>query len=214
MILKWLKKLFKKWLSSSAGKKLSWPTPEKIASLPWFDGLTLENIHLVETREAAEQAYNELVHHKVLGFDTESKPTFVKGQKSTGPHVIQFSTTEKAYIFMIHQADARRFANLLIKAPQIQKVGFGLSDDIKRIQSKLRIQPQSVLDIETVFSAKGYGRGVGVKVGVAIAFKKRFKKSKKAATSNWGATHLSPSQILYAANDAYAAIKVFEKMST
>jgi ribonuclease D len=58
-----------------------------------------------------------------------------------------------------------------------------------------------------------HGRGVGVKVGVAIVFKKRFRKSKRASTSNWAAHHLNEIQIRYAANDAFAAIKVYQKLS-
>jgi ribonuclease D len=147
-----------------------------------------------------------------VGFDTESKPTFQKGEVSRGPHVVQFSTARRAYIFMLHLEKNREVASALINSPALKKVGFGLGDDLKRIPIKLGARPKSVLDLETLFSARGYGRGVGVKVGVAIMFKQRFMKSKKASTSNWMNRSLTDSQILYAANDAYAAIKVYEAL--
>jgi ribonuclease D len=91
-------------------------------------------------------------------------------------------------------------------------VGFGLGDDLKRIRIKLGVQPGSTVDLETLFTAKGYKRGVGVKIAVAIALKRQFKKSKKASTSNWGNKHLTDKQLLYAANDAYAAMRVYDAM--
>ena len=65
---------------------------------------------------------------------------------------------------------------------------------------------------ETLFAQRGHGRQVGVKVAVAIVFKQRFRKSKRAATSNWREQHLSRQQILYAANDAYAALRVYNAL--
>lgn len=213
MIQKLFEKLFKKRPERAAEKKITWPTREEIALLPWFEGLSLDDIAVIETPQGARRAHDELVEAGVVGFDTESKPTFIKGEKSHGPHVAQFATLTRAYIFQLHDPGIRKTAAALIKMPSLKKVGFGLSDDLKRIRLKLKVEPKSVLDIETLFAARHYGRGVGVKVGVAIAFKRRFRKSKKASTSNWGAPYLSDQQLLYAANDAYAAIKVFHALS-
>ncbi len=209
MIWNWLKKLFKKRPTGGV-RPVSWPTREQIALLPWFDGLGLSDIEVIDTPEGARRAEAELAQAVVVGFDTESKPTFVKGAPSHGPHVVQFSTLKRAYVFMLHQPDCRRVASELIALSTLKKVGFGLSHDLKHIHSKLHVSPQDVLDLETLFSAKGYGRGVGVKVGVALIFKRRFRKSSRASTSNWGARHLTDQQILYAANDAFAAIKVYD----
>lgn len=213
LIWKWILSLFKKRPVVQGGRHKSWPTTQQIALLPWFEGLGEEDIVVISTGEGARRAYDELMQSTVVGFDTESKPTFVKGEKSTGPHVVQFSTMERAYIFMLHQAECRKVAGRLIESAALKKVGFGLSNDLTSIRNKLKVQPRSVLDVETLFSSKGHGRGVGVKVAVAIIFNRRFKKSGKASTSNWAALQLSDTQLLYAANDAYAAIKVFEELS-
>ena len=106
---------------------------------------------------------------------------------------------------------AAKAVGKLIACETLKKVGFGLSDDLRRIPIKFHVQPKAVLDLETLFVKKGYGRGVGVKVAVAIVFKRRFLKSKKASTSDWSRP-LNEKQILYAANDAYAAIKVYDAL--
>ena len=209
---KWLRKLIKKFKKAEADKRTIWPTAEEIAQLPLFERINPDGIVVITTKEGAQRAYDELMKEKVVGFDTESKPTFIKGQKSTGPHVAQFATSEQTYIFMLHQDDCRKTATALIKSPKLKKVGFGLQDDLKRIQIKLKIRPQEVVDIEALFGAKGYKRGVGVKTGVAIALKRQFKKSKSQSTSNWGAPHLTDNQLIYAANDAYAAIQVYQAL--
>jgi ribonuclease D len=96
--------------------------------------------------------------------------------------------------------------------PGVIKAGFGLGDDSKRILHKLKIEPQGVLELNTVFRDRGYRKDMGVKGAVAVLFNQRFIKSKKAATSNWAQPRLSEAQLIYAANDAYAAIRVFDKL--
>ena len=101
---------------------------------------------------------------------------------------------------------------LLLEAHHITKAGFGLGDDRRRIISKLGVDPQSVLDLNTVFRERGYRKDMGVRGAVATLFNKRFIKSKKATTSNWANVRLTDAQIIYAGNDAYAALRVFEAM--
>lgn len=208
MIRKFLEKIFKK-RSKKTPEKHPWPTREEIALLPWFDGLGLNDIIVVNSKESAEQAFAELKTLKVVGFDTESKPTFIKGQKPTGPHVMQFSTLRRAYVFILRQPDCRKVASALVELASLKKVGFGLDDDKKKMTERFHMHPRSVYDLESLFAEKHYGRGVGVKVGVAIVFRRRFRKSRSASTSNWAAPTLSEKQLLYAANDAFAAMKVF-----
>ena len=96
--------------------------------------------------------------------------------------------------------------------PSVIKAGFGLGDDRKRILHKLNVEPQEVLELNAVFRERGYRKDMGVKGAVAVLFNQRFIKSKKAATSNWANARLSESQLLYAANDAYAAIRVWHQL--
>ena len=185
------------------------PSKEQIGLLPEFARLGLDRIVLVSTAAQAKAARAELCASKVWGFDTESKPTFVKDQVSDGPHIVQLSTLERAWVFQLHDPDCSAVVAKILALPGFTKAGFGLGDDRKRIQSKLGVQVADVLDLNNVFRERGYRKDMGVKGAVAVLFNQRFIKSKKAATSNWAAPRLSEGQVVYAANDAYAVIRVF-----
>src|SRR4051812_39709138 len=103
---KWLSKLF--WKRRKSERRVAWPTAEEIALLPWFEGLESSDIVVVSTPEGARRAYKELASEEVVGFDTESKPTFLKGEKSKGPHVAQFVTLTKGFVFMLHQSECQK----------------------------------------------------------------------------------------------------------
>ena len=188
------------------------PDKEAIALLPPFERLGLDRITLVNTGKQATLAYDALVAAQAWGFDTESKPTFKVGEISDGPHVLQLSTREQAWVFQLHDPDCRAIAADLLARGGIAKAGFGLGDDRKRIIQKLGIEPEGILELNAVFHARGYRKDIGVKGAVAVLFNQRFQKSKKAATSNWANPRLSESQLVYAANDAYAAICVWEAL--
>ena len=190
------------------------PTPDKeaIALLPEFDRLGLDRITLVCTGAQARQAQDDLGKAKAWGFDTESKPTFKVGEQSDGPHILQLSTLERAWVFQLHEPECRRVAGELLALGGVAKAGFGLGDDRKRIVHKLGIEPLGILELNAVFRERGYRKDMGVKGAVAVLFNQRFIKSKKAATSNWANARLSEAQLVYAANDAYAAIRVWQAL--
>ena len=188
------------------------PSKAQIALLEPFERLGLERIRLVATAAQAEQAKREMAGAVMFGFDTESKPTFAKGELSDGPHTVQLSTADTAWVFQLHDPACRaRVARLLESHPAL-KVGFGLGDDRRRIRSKLGVEACGVVDLNAIFHQQGHRKDIGVKAAVAITFNRRFLKSGKAATSNWGARQLTPQQLLYAANDAYAALRVFDAL--
>jgi ribonuclease D len=187
------------------------PGKDEIAALPPFERLPLERIVLVATGAQAAQAALELGAARVLGFDTESKPTFAKGEVSDGPHVVQLATPERAWVFQLHDPACRDELAALLALP-VPKVGFGLGDDLRRIRVKLGVEPGAVVDLNHVFRARGYRKDIGVKAAVAIVFGRRFAKSGRASTSNWAARQLAANQLLYAANDAWAAVRVFDAL--
>jgi ribonuclease D len=188
------------------------PSKEEIISLAPMNRLGLADIVLINTLDQADIALQTLLKYDVLGFDTESKPTFVREEVSSGPHIVQFATLQKAYIFQLHDPASSKIASQLLTHPKIQKVGFGLAGDHVQIKRTLGVQPQNVLDLNEVFRRQGYIKELGVKSAVAVMFKQRFSKSKKATTSNWANQTLTESQLIYAANDAWAAIKVFHAL--
>ncbi|MEY3897421.1 MAG: hypothetical protein RLZZ214_2942 [Verrucomicrobiota bacterium] len=189
-------------------------TPHKtdIATLEPFDGLGMERVFVVTELRQAEIALDELMRAGQVGFDTESKPTFHKGQVSEGPHVLQFATTEKAFIFQSHCVESHPAIMELLRSTELMKIGFGLGGDLYQISNRFGIQPGSIVDLDRSFKQLGYRNAVGAKSAVAMLFNRRFLKSKSVTTSNWAMKELTERQLLYAANDAYAALKVFHAL--
>lgn len=126
--------------------------------------------------------------------------------------MVQFSTPHKAYVFQLHDAGCREVVATLLQSPGITKVGFGLAGDHQQIRRTLGVEPQNVLDLNAVFRKMGYVKEIGVRGAVAVVFNRRFLKSRKATTSNWANRQLTESQIVYSANDAWAAIQVFHAL--
>ncbi|WP_342618226.1 3'-5' exonuclease [Rhodoferax sp. GW822-FHT02A01] len=188
------------------------PDKEAIALLPPFERLGLDRITLVTNGEQARHAFAQLTQTNAWGFDTESKPTFKVGEVSDGPHILQLATAERAWVFQLHEPQCRAISAELLALPGVAKAGFGLGDDRKRIIHKLGVEPRGILELNHVFKERGYRKDMGVKGAVAVLFNQRFMKSKKAATSNWANARLTESQLVYAANDAYAAIRVYHAL--
>jgi ribonuclease D len=126
---------------------------------------------------------------------------------------VQFALSDKAYLFQLHHAEGLPFLLELLQSEQVIKVGFGLQSDSAQIYAKLGIRFSAVVDLNSVFSMDGYGKHLGVKNAVGLVFNQRFIKSKKVTTSNWSQHKLTPQQLLYAANDAYAALKVLDVLN-
>lgn len=186
------------------------PTKAESALLPAFPGLSPKQIHVPVTRAECQKAVDEIFAAGVAGFDTEAKPTFRPGQKSDGPHVVQFALTDKAFIFQLHHSECEKTSAELIASREVLKVGFGLKNDHGQIRSRLGITLHHVLDLDQVFRQMGYRGQIGVRGAIGVLLKQGFKKSKSITTSNWALRELSPRQLLYAANDAYAALKIME----
>ncbi|MDD5300242.1 MAG: 3'-5' exonuclease domain-containing protein 2 [Gallionella sp.] len=193
-------------------KKIA-PTKPEIALMEPFVGLTLERIHVPTSTAEFASAAAEIKAAGIVGFDTESKPTFVVGDVSEGPHVVQFALHDKAYLFQLHRAEGMPYLLELLQSDELIKVGFGLKSDRGNILAKLGVHFNAVVDLNTVFRMDGYHKEMGVRTAVGLMFKQRFAKARHVTTSNWSQPQLTPQQMLYAANDAYAALKVLEALN-
>jgi RNA polymerase sigma factor for flagellar operon FliA len=190
--------------------------------LPPYEGIKLADVRLVRTRQDADGAMAALLASDAIGFDTESKPTFQKGEQSTGPHLVQLATDEHAYLFQIGMPRAAPAGDAppppaipgidvlraVLESPSILKVGFGLGDDLRRLRTKLGIEPRNVLDLSTALR-RGERNALGAKTAVARFFGQRLQKSRKITTTNWALPRLSDKQILYAADDAHVALRIY-----
>jgi len=179
--------------------------------LPPYDGIALDSVRMVKTAADAAAALAALLRADVLGFDTESKPTFQKGEVSTGPHLVQLSTDDVAYLFQIGAVAGEVELGVLkavLESSAILKVGFGLLDDIKRLRSKMGIETANVLDLSTAMR-RNEKNPLGAKTAVARHFGQALQKSKRITTTNWALPRLSEKQILYAADDAHVALRLY-----
>lgn len=188
------------------------PDKTEIATLDSFACLGLEHIHVPCDAEEFEFAAAEILAAGIVGFDTESKPTFVTGDVSEGPHVVQFALQNKAFLFQTHRTVGFNRLVELLQSDDVIKVGFGLKSDRRQIYAKLGVHMGGTVDLNTVFSKDGYHKEMGVRAAVGLVLKQRFAKTRHVTTSNWSQLRLTPQQMLYAANDAYAALKVLEAL--
>jgi RNA polymerase sigma factor for flagellar operon FliA len=187
-------------------------------ALPPYAGLALSRVRLVTSAGDADAALAALMAADALGFDTESKPTFRKGEISTGPHLVQLATDDHAWLFQIGAApglpdaaaDTPPVAVLraVLGSDAIVKAGFGLGDDVRRLRAKLGIETRNVVDLSTALR-RGERNAWGAKTAVARFFGQRLQKSRRVTTTNWATPRLSEQQILYAADDAHVALRIY-----
>lgn len=181
------------------------PTKDQIRELPLYVGLGLADIQVVENEHDANEALAHLKGEACLGFDTESKPIFRKGEVSPGPTLIQLATASKGFLFPVRFPVALAVARAILSNPAIKKVGFGLSGDNKELRTKLEIEIVNTEDLSVKLKRlAGEKNTIGARAAVAMVLKTRLGKG--AQKSNWGAYPLKENQILYAANDAHSAI--------
>jgi len=198
--------------------------PDTEDALPPYEGILLSEVRLVRSSEDAQAAMAALLACDAVGFDTESKPTFRKGEVSTGPHLVQLATDSHAYLFQTganaaSSPGAAPWMNVLhavLESPTIVKVGFGLGDDLRRLRAKLGIETRNVIDLATALRAReGRERNAwGAKTAVARFFGRRLQKSRRITTTNWATPRLSEQQILYAADDAHVALRIYRHWHT
>jgi ribonuclease D len=196
-----------------ASLKRTAPSKADSASLPPFSGLSLDQIVVPATQAEFADACSQIRAAGVVGFDTESKPVFDRGRASEGPHVLQFALADRAFIFQSHRRDAWPFFADILQSTSVIKVGFDLKSDRGHIRAKFGVTAEGIVDLNQTFRQQGYRNTTGARAAIALVFNQKFHKSKSVTTSNWSLPVLSPKQLLYAANDAYAAIRVWQALA-
>jgi ribonuclease D len=184
------------------------PDKSALLALPPYPGIALADVRVPRSDAALADALADLGAQAQIGFDTESKPTFHKGQESSGPDVVQFATASTAYVLQLHHPGCEALARQLLVQPGVVKVGFDLQQDLSQLRRRLGTEVAPLLDLTRAFHRMGYPRTLGIRSAVAVVFGQRFAKSKRVTTSNWANHQLEPRQLLYAANDAFVALQV------
>lgn len=187
---------------------------EEIKALPPFAALGLAQITLVRDEAALAAAIDSLQGHTVLGFDTESRPTFHKGQQPTGPHLVQLASADHAWLFPLGEGPMPAPLAQLLSRPGLTLAGFDLGSDRAHLKNRFGVTDLNLLDLGNLFQCEDKRLTIGAVQAVAQLFGQYFRKSKKQSTSNWSLRELSDAQQLYAANDAWVAWRVWQALQT
>ena len=181
---------------------------EEMAKLPI--GRYAGDVCLVATAADLQRARADIGQASVVGFDTETRPSFSKGE-SHAPCLVQVATTGSVYLFQLRRTEVLSVVAELLAEPRTVKAGVALADDLRSLRRVFPFAEQSVLDLGVVARQRGF-RQTGVRNLAGILMGIRIPKGAK--TSNWAAPDLSPAQITYAATDAWACRELYLKFES
>ncbi len=183
-------------------------SPEEISALPLacFPG----EIVVVDTEgDALQKAVRYLRKQVILGFDTETRPTFSPDQRSSGTALLQLSGGGKAFLFRLKKCGLPRSLASILANPDILKIGAATLDDVRGLQKITKFSPKGFIDLQNIVWEFGI-KDKSVKKMAAIIL--GVKISKAQQLSNWEAENLSDSQKKYAATDAWVCREMYLKL--
>jgi ribonuclease D len=162
-------------------------------------------VRMVVTDEDLKRAAADFASERVVGLDTETRPSFHKGE-SYLPCLVQAATARAVYLFQLGNAAAHPVINGVLEDARIVKAGVALAHDLRSLKAVFPFEEQTIVDLGLVARRAG-GKQTGLRnlAGIFLGF--RIPKGNR--TSNWAARDLSPAQIVYAATDAWACRELF-----
>lgn len=183
-------------------------TVEELASheLSWFKG----EIVLVDNLKTFNEVIPRLLGSDLLGFDTETRPTFKKGKKNS-VSLIQLSTGSLACLFRINKIGIPDELAGLLSDPSVIKAGVAVHDDIRYLKGVRKFSPDGFIDLQNFVRDFGI-QSSGLKKLAAIVL--GFRISKRQQVTDWEAEQLTEAQMIYAATDAWVCHQIYEKLKT
>ena len=175
---------------------------------------TIENrtIEVINSSEQLEQAMKDIQTSPFIGFDSEQKPTFKKGQKSNGVSLIQLATDSKCYLIQIKQIQNIKPLIKLLENGKIIKIGTGLKGDNQELFRQFHLRLKSTIDLENIFKKLSAKNQIGAKKATAMILNQNLQKSKNISRSNWENKELTEGQIKYASEDATVVYDVMKEI--
>lgn len=167
-------------------------------------------VKVVQCVDDLEPALARLASADLLGFDTETRPAFRKGQ-SFPPSLLQLATADEVFLFQLKHVGLPGALLRLLADPTVVKAGVGLDFDLKSLQELRPFQPRGFVDLARIARQKGI-RNNGLR-GLAAAVC-GIRISKSARTTNWANDLLTPQQIRYAATDAWIGRELFLRLDS
>ena len=171
----------------------------------YFDG----RIEVVENRDALSKACKELSKHSLIGFDTETRPSFVAGVTNKVA-LLQLSTKECCYLIRLNRVPLSREVVDILSNPKISKIGADVRNDILALCKLRKFEAQGFIDLQSEVGKYGIEDKSLRKISGIVLGK---KVSKAQRLSNWEAKNLTPQQQMYAATDAWVCIEIYNKLT-
>jgi len=165
-------------------------------------------ITLVKKAEEAAAAVEYLAQQSVLGYDTETRPTFSRGV-SYGVSLLQLASAEQAFLFRVDKIGLPQELLALLQRRETLKVGVAIREDIRGLQLIAPFKPQGFVDLQKMAEAYGI-KDKALKKMAAIVLGLRISKSQQ--TSNWAVANYTADQKLYAATDAWICREIYMKL--
>ncbi|MBU2913729.1 MULTISPECIES: 3'-5' exonuclease [Reichenbachiella] len=181
-------------------------TKQEVNDLPLikYEGESIIINHPDDVKEAAEY----LSQYDLLGFDTETKPAFKKGQVHPVA-LLQLATPDKVYLIRLLQTGLPQEIIDIFENPNITIAGIGIRDDIKDLKKIKEFKPRGFVDLNEKARQLGF-ESIGARNFAGMFMDGRISKGQQV--SNWENETLTDAQISYAATDAWICIDVFEQM--
>ncbi len=183
-------------------------TREDLANLPVnrYHG----PVHLVTSQHEVAQALADIRQERVTGFDTETRPSFRKGEFHL-PCLVQVATARAVYLFPLRHTEAFPALTELLSEARIAKAGVALADDLRTLKAVFPFHEKNMVDLGKVARSRGLEQ-TGVRNLAAIFL--GFRIPKGARTSNWAAPRLTEAQVTYAATDAWVCRELYLRMES
>lgn len=181
-------------------------TKEEVNALPLmkYEG----KYQIIEDESEVKQAVEACRQATILGFDTETKPAFRKGE-SYPVALLQLALPDMAFLFRLNKVELSQDIIGLFEDPKIKIVGIGIRDDIKDLQKLRNFNPHGFVDLNELGATLGF-ESIGARNYAGMFMNHRISKSQQV--SNWENEELTGSQISYAATDAWICLEIYSKM--
>jgi ribonuclease D len=162
-------------------------------------------VKILDTVSEMEAAVGQLVKETHLGFDTETRPSFRKGEHYP-PALVQLASADCVYLFRISQTKTLAPLIPLFQAEAIRKTGVAIADDVKELRTLEDFLPAGFVEIADLTAKLKY-ENRGLRALAALLLKGRI--SKAAQVTNWARESLDARQIRYAATDAWISREIY-----
>ena len=186
-----------------------------IATISNDDVAALEAVHfdgrivVIETADALAKACRDLSKHSLIGFDTETRPSFTAGITNKVA-LLQLSTEECSYLIRLNKVALSNDVISLLSNDKIKKVGADVRNDIAALNKLQKFTPQGFIDLQNEVGKYGIEDKSLRKISGIVLGK---KVSKAQRLSNWAAKQLTPQQQMYAATDAWVCIEIYNRLT-